>query len=168
MCLWEICEICTRPSTPGSNSTNAPKFTRRFTTPVTTSPMLISPTAESQGLWSSSFDAQADFSFFRINLQYFNTYFITFRYYIRRFLYVTPSDFRYVYKTVNSAHINKCAELSQTLYCTFDDLKPSDSSAIIFQLVSFEFFFKNFFSRQDYFAVLTVKFFHFNAQGTTL
>ncbi|MNV32861.1 hypothetical protein D3C71_1242110 [compost metagenome] len=76
-----------------------------------------------------------------------------------------PSDFGYVYKTVNSANINKCAELGQTLYSTFNDLTFRQFSHN-FKLISFELFFKNFFSGQDYFAVLTVKFFHFNAKGT--
>ncbi|MOA26462.1 hypothetical protein D3C78_1472580 [compost metagenome] len=76
-----------------------------------------------------------------------------------------PCDFGYVYKTINSANINKCAELGQTLYSTFNDLTFRQFSHN-FKLVGFELFFKDFFRREDYFAVFAVKFFHFNAKGT--
>ena len=35
----DICEMCSRPSTPGSSSTKAPKSVRRTTLPVTREPM---------------------------------------------------------------------------------------------------------------------------------
>ncbi|KAI7252370.1 hypothetical protein KC345_g11490, partial [Hortaea werneckii] len=113
---------------------------------------------------SSCFDAEADFAFFRINLKYFNANLIAFGYYIGRFLYVVPSDLGYVNQSVNAAYINKCAELSQTLYSTFDDLSFGQLGHNLL-LVGFEFFFQNFFGGKNYLAVLTVKFFHFNTQG---
>src|SRR5690625_917460 len=41
ICLLAICDIWTNPSTPGSTSTKAPKFTRRLTVPSSTSPVDI-------------------------------------------------------------------------------------------------------------------------------
>src|SRR5699024_9223914 len=49
MCLLAIWEICTSPSTPGNTSTKAPKLTRRFTVPSTTSPLSIFCSTFSQG-----------------------------------------------------------------------------------------------------------------------
>ena len=39
ICLCAICEICTRPSTPGNTSTNAPNCTSRLTVPSKTVPL---------------------------------------------------------------------------------------------------------------------------------
>src|SRR5699024_3700614 len=50
MCLLAIWEICTSPSTPGNTSTKAPKLTRRFTVPSTTSPLLIFCSTFSQSM----------------------------------------------------------------------------------------------------------------------
>ena len=49
MCWCEIWEICTKPSTPGKTSTNAPKLVKRLTTPVNTAPIGAFSAIASQG-----------------------------------------------------------------------------------------------------------------------
>ncbi|KAF9122141.1 hypothetical protein BGX30_002189 [Mortierella sp. GBA39] len=113
--------------------------------------------------WLGSLDAQADFAFFRINFEHFYLHLVAFGHNIGRFVHMMPSHFRHVNQSVNAAHINKGAELSQTLHCTFDFLSFLEFTHH-FLLVGFELFFENVFLRQDHFVVLTVKLFYLHAQ----
>ncbi|MNH90226.1 hypothetical protein D3C73_427620 [compost metagenome] len=76
---------------------------------------------------------------------------------------MVPSDLGYVNQTVNAADVNKCAELGQTLYSTFDDLSFSQLGHNLL-FIGFEFFFQHFFGGKNNLAVLAVQFFHFYAQ----